>query len=246
MVNGIDNSRVYATPIGTFIMHITVMVLLERCLLEDGAEHILILYLAHAEDAQGTVLRHGQNGFVHIVALAVEAALGPVLHAVLGEGVVGLGTVDERIEEVLHIPEGDADGLILGLGLHDEAKTQKTEQNPRLFHLNKVLFGGKDRVFRKKFVTLQRNKTRKKMTALQMANMNAEILRNLGTLAEDENMLNRVAKYLRKLVKEKEDPTLMSKEEFFAKLDEAEREIAEGKCITFDNMDEMNAWLNSL
>ena len=84
------------------------------------------------------------------------------------------------------------------------------------------------------------------MTAVQMANLNAEILRNLGTLAEDETMLNRVAKYLRKLVKEKEDPTLMSKEEFFAKIDEAEREIAEGKGITFDNIDEMNAWLNSL
>ena len=84
------------------------------------------------------------------------------------------------------------------------------------------------------------------MTTVQIANMNAEILRNLGTLAEDENMLNRVAKYLRKLVKEKEDPTLMSKEEFYAKIEEAEREIAEGKGITFNNMDEMNAWLNSL
>ena len=84
------------------------------------------------------------------------------------------------------------------------------------------------------------------MTALQIANMNAEILRNLGTLAEDENMLNRVAKYLRRLVKEKEDPTLMSKEEFFAKIDEAKREYEEGKCITFDNIDDMNAWLNSL
>ena len=84
------------------------------------------------------------------------------------------------------------------------------------------------------------------MTAVQMANLNAEILRNLGTLAEDETMLNRVAKYLRKLVKEKEDPTLMSKEEFFAKIEEAEQQIAEGKGITFDNLDEMNAWLNSL
>lgn len=84
------------------------------------------------------------------------------------------------------------------------------------------------------------------MTAIQIANMNAEILRNLGTLAEDENMLNRVAKYLRKLIREKEDPTLMSKEEFFAKVDEAKREIAEGKGITFDNMNDMNAWLNSL
>ena len=84
------------------------------------------------------------------------------------------------------------------------------------------------------------------MTATQIANMNAEILRNLGTLAEDENMLNRVAKYLRKLVREKEDSTVMSKEEFFAQLDESEREIAEGKCISFDNIEDMNAWLNSL
>jgi len=53
------------------------------------------------------------------------------------------------------------------------------------------------------------------MTAIQL---NAEILRNLGALAEDEGMLKRVAKYLRKLVAEKEaDPTLMSKEEFFAR-----------------------------
>lgn len=84
------------------------------------------------------------------------------------------------------------------------------------------------------------------MTAVQLANVNAEIHRNLDALSDDENMLNRIAKYLRRLVREKEDPTLMSKEEFFAKIDEAEREIAEGKCITFDNMDDMNAWLNSL
>ena len=84
------------------------------------------------------------------------------------------------------------------------------------------------------------------MTAVQLANVNAEIHRNLDALSDDENMLNRIAKYLRRLVREKEDPTLMSKEEFFAKIDEAEREIAEGKGITFNNMDEMNAWLNSL
>ena len=60
-------------------------------------------------------------------------------------------------------------------------------------------------------------------------------------------MLKRVAKYLRKLISEKEaDQTLLSKEEFFARLDKAEKEIAEGKGITFTNRDEMNAWLNSL
>ena len=82
------------------------------------------------------------------------------------------------------------------------------------------------------------------MTTIQL---NAEILRNLGTLSEDENMLKRVAKYLRKLVAEKKaDPTLLTKEEFFARVDKAEKEIAEGKGVTFTNKNDMNAWLNSL
>ena len=82
------------------------------------------------------------------------------------------------------------------------------------------------------------------MTAIQM---NAELLRNMSIIAEDENLLKRAAKYLRKLVAEKQaDPTLMTKEEFFARVDKAEKEIAEGKGITFTNKDDMNAWLNSL
>jgi hypothetical protein len=67
------------------------------------------------------------------------------------------------------------------------------------------------------------------MTAVQL---NAEILRNLGALAEDESMLKRVAKYLRKLVSEKEaDPTLLSKEEFFARVDEAREQIKRGEGV---------------
>ena len=82
------------------------------------------------------------------------------------------------------------------------------------------------------------------MTAIKM---NAELLRNMSIIAEDENLLKRAAKYLRKLVAEKQaDPTLMTKEEFFARVDKAEKEIAEGKGITFTNKDDMNAWLNSL
>ena len=81
------------------------------------------------------------------------------------------------------------------------------------------------------------------MTAIEM---NAELLRNMSVIAEDENLLKRAVKYLRKLVAEKEDPTLMTKEEFYARLDKAEKEIAEGKGITFTNKEDMNAWLNSL
>ena len=66
------------------------------------------------------------------------------------------------------------------------------------------------------------------------AQMNAEIFRNLGILAESEDMLTRVAKYLRKLVKEQQeaDPTLMSKEEYFKKLDKAEEEYQKGNYTT--------------
>ena len=38
----------------------------------------------------------------------------------------------------------------------------------------------------------------------------------------------------------------MTKEDFFDRLDKAEKEIAEGKGVTFTNKDDMNAWLNSL
>ena len=80
------------------------------------------------------------------------------------------------------------------------------------------------------------------MTAIQL---NAEILRNLGALAEDEGMLKRVAKYLRKLVAEKEaDPTLMSKEEFFARLDEAREQIKRGEGVEMLPDESLDEFLN--
>ena len=65
------------------------------------------------------------------------------------------------------------------------------------------------------------------MTAIQL---NAEVLRNLSIVAEDESQLKRVAKYLRKLVAEKKPPTLMTKEEFYAKLERGEKVYERGEC----------------
>ena len=65
--------------------------------------------------------------------------------------------------------------------------------------------------------------------------LHAEVLRNLSILAESDKMLERTAKYLRKLVKEQQqqaDSTLMTKEEFFEKLDKAEEEYQQGKYST--------------
>ncbi|MBR3859550.1 MAG: hypothetical protein IKK67_02685 [Bacteroidaceae bacterium] len=83
-------------------------------------------------------------------------------------------------------------------------------------------------------------------TSMQIGSLNAEILHNLSTIADDADMLNRVAKYLRRLVKKREDETLMTREEFLGKLDEAEEDIAQGRGRTFSNIEDMNRWLNSL
>ena len=77
------------------------------------------------------------------------------------------------------------------------------------------------------------------MTAIQM---NAEILRNMSIIAEDENLLKRAAKYLRKLVAEKEDSALMTEEEFFAKIERAEKQP--GK--SFASADELDKYIRSL
>ena len=81
------------------------------------------------------------------------------------------------------------------------------------------------------------------MTTMQLR---AEMEQNMNIIAEDEKLLKRAAKYLRKLVAEKEDETLFTKEEFFRRVDEAKKQAEDGKVTTFTNIDEMNQWLNNL
>ena len=128
MVYGIHDGRVDAALVWTFDEHPAVVMFLQRCLFEEGAQHILVLHLAHAQDTYGAVLRHGQDGLVHIVAFLVETAFGPMLHAVLGESVVGPCAVDKGVEEILHVPEGDTDGILSGNDIiNHKTKQSKTK-----------------------------------------------------------------------------------------------------------------------
>lgn len=78
------------------------------------------------------------------------------------------------------------------------------------------------------------------MTAVQM---NAEMLRNMSIIAEDEYLLKRAAKYLRKLVAEKQaDSTEFTREEFFARINEARKQP--GK--RFDSVEELDRYIRSL
>lgn len=81
------------------------------------------------------------------------------------------------------------------------------------------------------------------MTAIQL---NAEIYRTMGVIAEDEKLLRQALKYLKRLATKKQDETLMTKEEFFAKIERAEEQCRRGEGTRFTNREEMNRWLNSL
>ena len=54
--------------------------------------------------------------------------------------------------------------------------------------------------------------------------------------------MRRLARYAKKLVKEKEDSTLMTKEEYFAMLDEAEK----GPYKRFGNVEELDRYIRGL
>ena len=77
--------------------------------------------------------------------------------------------------------------------------------------------------------------------------MNTELWQSIGAIADSEPLMKRLTRYAKKLVKEREsDPTLMSEEEFFQRIDESKRQYERGEYISFSDKDEMNRWLNSL
>lgn len=80
------------------------------------------------------------------------------------------------------------------------------------------------------------------MTAVQLNAMNTELWRSIAAIADSEPLMRRLARYAKKLVKEKEDSTLMTKEEYFAMLDEAEK----GPYKRFGNVEELDRYIRGL
>ena len=80
------------------------------------------------------------------------------------------------------------------------------------------------------------------MTAGQLNAMNTELWQSIGAIADSEQLMKRLTRYAKKLVKEKEDPTLMTKEEFFAKIERAEKQP--GK--VFASVEELDKYIRSL
>ena len=81
------------------------------------------------------------------------------------------------------------------------------------------------------------------MTAVQLNNMNIELWQSIGAIADNEPLMRRLTRYAKKLLKEQqEDPTLMSEEEFFARVEAARKQP--GK--QFDNVEQLDQYIQSL
>lgn len=82
------------------------------------------------------------------------------------------------------------------------------------------------------------------MTALQL---NADIYQNLAILSQDESMLEKAAKYVRKLAKQlTDDPTCMTKEEFFARVDESKAQYDRGEYHVMKQDEDLTTYLRRL
>lgn len=81
------------------------------------------------------------------------------------------------------------------------------------------------------------------MTAVQLNAMNTQLWQGIGIIADSEPLMKRLTKYVSKLVKEKTDPTLMTKEEFYTKIEESEQQIARGECHTMHPGEDLTDFL---
>ena len=59
--------------------------------------------------------------------------------------------------------------------------------------------------------------------------LNAQIWRDIAEIADDAALMMRLAKYLKRLAAKKNDPTEMTKEEFYRHIEEAEAQYARGE-----------------
>ena len=81
------------------------------------------------------------------------------------------------------------------------------------------------------------------MTATQLNAMNTELWQSLGARADSEPLMKRLTRYAKKLVKEKSDSTLMTKEEFFAKIERAEQQYARGEYGVLEPGEDLTTYL---
>ena len=77
------------------------------------------------------------------------------------------------------------------------------------------------------------------MTALQL---NSEFFSVMSEIATEKGMLEKVLNFAKSLLAEKQDESLMTKDEFFKRIDEAKK----GDSVSFDNIEDLDKYIRNL
>ena len=79
------------------------------------------------------------------------------------------------------------------------------------------------------------------MTSMEL---NQELFRQLAIVASDENLMRKTIKAIKRIIekKEKQDTTEMTREQFMARVEQAER----GKTLRFDSVEDIDRYVRSL
>ena len=64
-----------------------------------------------------------------------------------------------------------------------------------------------------------------------VSTLNAEFLRELSYVAEDESLMNKLTRYVHRLLEKKADETMYSEEDFRRKLEHSSKQAEEGHYI---------------
>ena len=82
---------------------------------------------------------------------------------------------------------------------------------------------------------------------MTLTEMNAELFRQLSIIAEDESLMAKLLKYAKKLTaNKKSDSSLMTEEEFFARIDASMEQAQQGHVHRIETKEELNQFLNNL
>ena len=79
------------------------------------------------------------------------------------------------------------------------------------------------------------------MTSMQL---NAEIYKTMGIIAEDESLLKQALKYLKKLAAKKKDESLMSEQEFHDNINEAIQQVKRGEVYVMNPGESLDDFLD--
>ena len=78
---------------------------------------------------------------------------------------------------------------------------------------------------------------------MSIMELNAELYRAMSEIADDEVLMTKVLRYVKRLASRHVDESMMTREEFMSKLERGEEEYARGECRTMQPGEDLDHFI---